>query len=96
MTALALLGIGPDSLEDRLEAARAAQSWPAVAIAIFVAILLYWLVSRLRDDEAAAPKAPAEPEAGARVSMPSMPTCSGVRVVPHARTAEALDKPRAA
>lgn len=97
MTALALLGIGPDSLEDRLEAARAAQSWPAVAIAIFVAILLFWLVSRLGHDEAdlepAAPKAPAEREAGARVSMP---TCSGVRVVSKARTPEALDKPRAA
>ncbi len=94
MTALALLAIAPDSLEDRLEVARAAQSWPAVAVAISVAILLFWLISRLGDDEAAAPEAPAEPEARARVT--SMPTCSGVRVVPQARTAEALDKPRAA
>ncbi len=84
MTALALLGIAPDSLEDRLEAARAAQSWPAVAIAIGVAILLFWLVSRLGDDdaalEAAGPEASPEPEPAVRVSSPSAPTYSGVRV----------------
>lgn len=53
MTALALLGIAPDTVQDRLEAARAAQSWTAVAIAVVVAILLFWLVSRLGDDDEA-------------------------------------------
>jgi len=90
MTALTLVGIGPDTLEDRLEAARAAQSWPAVAIAICVAILLFWLVSRLGDDGAdlatTEPKAP--PVRG--------PTQSGVRVALHVKKADASDEPRAA
>ena len=85
MTALALLGIGPDAtLEDRLEAARAAQSWPAAATAICLAILVFWLVSRLGDDEAdVAPAASGEPADAERMSRPSVPTHSGVRVAPH-------------
>lgn len=100
MTALALLGIGPDSLEDRLEAARAAQSWPAVAIAIGVAILLFWLASRLGNDDAelelAGSKASLESKPGVRVSRPSVPTHSGVRVAPSAPHMDGSNAPRAA
>jgi hypothetical protein len=55
-------GTSGDSLEDPLEAARAAQSYPAVIVVLVAAILLNWLVNRLlREPEtltapAAAPK----------------------------------------
>jgi hypothetical protein len=100
MTALALLGMAPDSLEDRLEAARAAQSWLAVAIAVCVAVVLFWLVSKLGNDDAdvapakaPAPPAPASP---ARISRPSVPTYSGVSVSPLAEHADPGDETRAA
>ncbi len=97
MTALALLGIAPESLEDRLEAAQAAQSWLAVSAAVCVAVLLFWLVSKLGKDDAdlAPPKAPARPDSS-RISRPSVPTCSGVRVSPLAARADGGDEARAA